>query len=148
MRFRYPMQKIVDWKRNEKSMAEWAYAAALGNLRTEEEKLSRLLREREDLARQLEQAVSRPTSLARLNQLQLYLETLDLRIREQTDGVRRARDEMRQRQVQLTERMIDEKVWLNAREKAWERFRLEWQRREQNELDDLAAGRAARAARG
>ena len=148
MRFRYPMQKIVDWKQNEKSMAEWAYAAALGNLRAEEEKLSRLLREREGLARQLEQALSRPTSLARLHQLQLYLETLDARSREQTDGVRRARDEMQKRQAQLTERMMDEKVWLNAREKAWERFRLEWQRREQNELDDLAAVRAARAARG
>jgi flagellar FliJ protein len=148
MGFRYPLQKIVDWKHTEKSMAEWAYAAALGNLRHEEERLSRLRREREELARQLEQAVSRPTSLARLNQLQLYLETLDLRIRDQSDGVRRARDVVRQRQMHLTDKVVDEKVWLNAREKAWERFRLEWQRREQHELDDLAAGRAARAARG
>lgn len=148
MRFRYPLQKIVDWKQSEKSLAEWAYAAALGNLRREEEKLSRLHREREEAERQLEQAVSRPTSPARLHQLQLYLETLDLRIRAQTDGVRRAQEEVRQRQMHLTDRMIDEKVWLNARAKAWERFRLERQRLEQSELDDLAAGRSARAARG
>jgi len=147
MRFRYPFQKIVDLKSGEKSMAEWAYAAALGVLHAEEERLARLVREREETASRLEEEVSRPIPLARLRQMEAYVLVLDSRIRDQTEAVHRAEEIVQERLRRLTDKMIDEKVWLNQREKAWERFRLEWNRKEQKEMDDLAAVKAARAAR-
>jgi flagellar FliJ protein len=147
MRFHYPFQKIVDLKCGEKSMAEWEYAAALGELHAEEERLALLVREREEAAGRLEEEVARPVPLARIRQMEAYVIALDTQIRSQTDAVRRAEEVVRERMRRLTDKMVDEKVWLNQREKAWERFRLEWQRREQKELDDLAAVKAARTAR-
>jgi len=147
MRFRYPFQKIVDLKSGEKSMAEWAYAAALGELHAEEERLAQLVKEREEAANRLEEEVSRPVPLARIRQMEAYVLVLDSRIRSQTEAVRRAEEVVRERLRRLADKMVDEKVWLNQREKAWERFRLEWNRMEQKELDDLAAVKAARAAR-
>lgn len=147
MRFQYPLQKIVDLKGSEKAMAEWEYAAALGELRQEEEKLSDLLRERGEVEQALEQATQRPTPLARLTALQQYIDVLDDRIRSQSEGVRRATALAERRQTRLADKMIDEKVWLNARERAHDKFKVERLAREQNELDEIAIVRAAAAAR-
>lgn len=147
MRFQYPLQKIVDLKGSEKAMAEWEYAAALGELRREEEKLSELLRERGDVEQALEQATQRPTPLARLTALQQYINVLDDRIRSQSQGVRRAAAQAERRQSRLSDKMVDEKVWLNARERAHDKFKVERLAREQNELDEIAIVRAAAAAR-
>jgi flagellar FliJ protein len=145
MRFHYPLQKIVDLKGSEKSMAEWEYAASLGRLRAEEEKLSALARERAELERRMESAAVRPVPLADIHALQRYLDWIGDRIAEQTEGVRQAREQTRQRQDRLLGKMVDEKAWLNARDKAFERFRQASLRQEQAELDEIAVMRAAAA---
>ncbi|MFD0671737.1 flagellar export protein FliJ [Cohnella sp. GCM10027633] len=147
MRFQYPLQKIVDLKGSEKSMAEWEYAAALGKLRQEEEKMADLVREQRELEQTLEQTALRPTPLTRINALQQYLEVLGERIKLQREDVRSAAFEAEYRQSRLADRMIDEKVWLNARDRAHERFKFEWLSKEQNELDEIAIVRAAAASR-
>jgi flagellar FliJ protein len=148
MSFRYPLQKIVDLKGSEKSMAEWEYAAALGKLRNEEELLQHLYDERHEIERQLQETSVRPTPLTRLLSMQRYIEILDERIQRQHEGVRAAELLVRKRQGHLTDKMVDEKVWLNARDRALERFRIDRLAKEQNELDEIAIVRAAAAARG
>lgn len=143
MKFRYPLQKIVDLKSSEKSMAEWEYAAALGKLRTEQERLEELRLEREKTERQLAEQALRPTPLTEIMRLQHYIEWLDDRLKSQTAEVRRAEDQTALRRTRLQGKMVDEKVWLNARDKARERFRADWLAREQNELDEMAMMRAA-----
>ncbi|MBO9597333.1 MAG: flagellar export protein FliJ [Cohnella sp.] len=147
MRFNYPLQKIVDLKGSEKSMAEWEYAASLSKLRQEEEKMADLVNERAEVEQSLERMTSQPTALSRLTELQLYIEVLDERIRMQSEDIRSAAKEVEYRQGRLTGKMIDEKVWLNAREHALERFKLAWLSREQNELDEIAIVRAGNALR-
>jgi flagellar FliJ protein len=148
MSFRYPLQKIVDLKGSEKSMAEWEYAAALGKLRNEEELLQHLYDERHEIERQLQETSIRPTPLTRLLSMQRYIEILDERIQRQHEGVKSAELLVRKRQGHLTVKMVDEKVWLNARDRALERFRSDRLAKEQNELDEIAIVRAAAAARG
>ncbi|TVX97665.1 flagellar export protein FliJ [Cohnella terricola] len=147
MSFRYPLQKIVDLKGSEKSMAEWEYAASLGELRKEEEHLEKLHDERSRLERALMSASDKPTPLTRLMETQRYIEVVDDRIRKQREGVRSAEVLVRKRQGHLTDKMVDEKVWLNARDRALERFRSERLAKEQNELDEIAIVRAAAARR-
>ncbi|XID95127.1 flagellar export protein FliJ [Paenibacillaceae bacterium WGS1546] len=147
MGFRYSLQKIVDLKGSEKSMAEWEYAASLGKLRKEEEKLALLREERDGLERQIQDASDKPTPLRELLATQRYMEVVDERIRRQNEGVRTAEGHVRDRQGRLTVKMVDEKVWLNARERAWDRFRKERLAIEQNELDEIAIVRAASAGR-
>ena len=55
MSFRYPLQKIVDLKGSQKSMAEWEYAASLGKLRQEEERLEDLHLERKEMGQALQE---------------------------------------------------------------------------------------------
>jgi flagellar FliJ protein len=148
MSFRYPLQKIVDLKGSEKSMAEWEYAASLGKLKKEEERLSDLRREREDVELELQAMATKPTPLTRLIMMQHYLEALDERIKLQTEGVRMAVNQMTASQTRLKGKMVDEKVWLNARDRALERFRSDRLAKEQNELDEIAIVRSAAASRG
>ncbi len=143
MRFRYPLQKIVDLKGSEKSMAEWEYAASLGRLRSEEEQLDQLRQERGAYEQELTERSSRPTALAELHLLQDYISFLDDRIRQQRQGVRAAEEHVQQRQVFLTDKMMDEKVWQNARSKSLQKYRQEALLREQNELDEIALRRAS-----
>lgn len=143
MRFRYPLQKIVDLKGSEKSMAEWEYAASLGRLRSEEEQLDQLRQERGAYEKELSERSSRPTALAELHLLQDYISFLDDRIRQQRQGVRAAEEHVQQRQVFLTDKMVDEKVWQNARSKSLQKYRQEALIREQNELDEIALRRAS-----
>ncbi|WP_368859149.1 flagellar export protein FliJ [Cohnella sp. GbtcB17] len=143
LRFRYPLQKIVDLKGSEKSMAEWEYAASLGRLRSEEEQLDQLRQERGAYEQELTERSSRPTALAELHLLQDYISFLDDRIRQQRQGVRAAEEHVQQRQVFLTDKMMDEKVWQNARSKSLQKYRQEALLREQNELDEIALRRAS-----
>ncbi|QMV40170.1 flagellar export protein FliJ [Cohnella cholangitidis] len=148
MSFRYHLQKIVDLKGSEKSMAEWEYAASLGKLRKEEEQLALLFEERRGVEQALQETSARPTPLTELQTLHRYIEILDERITQQREDVRSAETLVRKRQSHLTDKMVDEKVWVNARERALERFRSAWLAKEQNELDEIAIVRAASAARG
>ncbi|WP_239617035.1 flagellar export protein FliJ [Cohnella mopanensis] len=148
MSFRYHLQKIVDLKGSEKSMAEWEYAASLGKLRKEEEQLELLYDERRGLEQALQATSEKPTPMTELLMLQRYIEIVDERIIRQREGVHAAEVIVRKRQVHLTNKMVDEKVWVNARERALERFRSAWLAKEQNELDEIAIVRAASAARG
>jgi len=80
-------------------------------------------------------------SLAEIQMMQQYVEYLDAAIRKQQENVRRAREEKERRREHLADRMIDEKVWLKARERNFQHFRLMQQRSEQNELDEIASVR-------
>ncbi|WP_027090870.1 flagellar export protein FliJ [Cohnella thermotolerans] len=145
MNFRYPLQKIVDLKGSEKSMAEWEYASALGRLKAEEERLEELRLRKEETERQLAEQSLRPTPLNEILRLQQFIEWLDRQVKNQLAEVRKAEDQIVQRRQRLADKMVDEKVWLNAKDKARERFRTEWLAREQNELDEMAVMRAASA---
>ncbi|TJY43188.1 flagellar export protein FliJ [Cohnella pontilimi] len=147
MRFRYPLQKIVDLKGSEKSLAEWEYAASLGLLREQEERLDHLFRERRETEERLSRTAAAPVALAELTALQQYLDMLDGQIRRQLEEVRNAEGQVRLKQSRLAEKSVDEKVWLKARDKAYQRYRHEWLAREQNELDEMAIVRSA-ASRG
>jgi len=146
MKFRYPLQKVVDLKSSEKSMAEWEYAAALGRLRAEQERLEELREEKDRTERQLADQAMTPTPLTEILRLQHYIEWLDQAMRNQSAEVRKAEDQTALRRTRLADKMVDEKVWLNARDKARERFRADWLAREQNELDEMAVMRASASA--
>ena len=143
MRFRYPLQKIVDLKSSEKSMAEWAYAAAIGQLSREEEALRALYSERESVETRMTQTASVKVTLAELASIQHYLDVLEERIRNQRIHVEAAEVEVQAKRSGLVEKSVDEKVWLNAREKSFEIFKQAWLQAQQNELDEMATVRFA-----
>jgi len=140
-KFRYPYQKIVDLKSSEKTQAEWLLAAAIGKLEQEERTLARLQEELAAWLDRLQTEAESGASLAELQIMQSYVEYLNSAIRKQQENVDRALAEKERRREALADRMIDEKVWLKAKERAFQHFRLEQQRAEQNELDEIASVR-------
>lgn len=146
--FKYALQKVVDLKGSQKAMAEWTYAAALGKQREEETRLAALEQERSTLIHQLARESEQPVQLSRLLGYQQYIETLDEQIVLQIEEASEARKQAQACRIKLSDRMIDEKVWLNAKGRAYERFQAESLATEQQELDEIATVRAAHGSRG
>ncbi|USB32096.1 flagellar export protein FliJ [Paenibacillus sp. YPG26] len=141
MKFKYMYQKVVDLKSNEKTQAEWMLSAAIGELQTEQLTLNKLI---EDKTRATHAMLSEgASSMLRLQELQRYVEHLDRCIKNKLCDIKCAETNVEHKQSQLSTRMLDEKVWLKAKEKAKAGFEQQILLREQNELDEMATIRFA-----
>ncbi|MFB5759726.1 flagellar export protein FliJ [Paenibacillus medicaginis] len=147
MKFQYSFQKVVDLKSNEKSQAEWVLSSAVGQLQAEEQTLQQLISEKERASHAIQSAAEACVSLASIQQLQAYIRHLEQCIERKNKEVRQAQMNVQSKQSILTDKMLDEQVWLKAREKAKARFQKELLLHEQNELDEMASVRYAMRAR-
>lgn len=147
MRFRYVYQKVVDLKSNEKTQAEWMLSAAVGILQAEQYSLEQLMDERSRTHTAIQNEMENKASMIKLQELQRYMDYLETCITRKIGDVQRAEVNVDQKKTILTTKMLDEKVWLKARDKAKEKFQQEMLLREQNELDEMATVRFAMRAR-
>lgn len=147
MRFRYVYQKVVDLKSNEKTQAEWMLSAAVGILQAEQYSLEQLMDERSHTHAAIQNEMENKASMIKLQELQRYMDYLETCITRKIGDVQRAEVNVDQKKTILTTKMLDEKVWLKARDKAKEKFQQEMLLREQNELDEMATVRFAMRAR-
>jgi flagellar FliJ protein len=144
MKFRYSLQKIVDFKSNEKTQAEWILSAAFNRLRDEEASLTLLETERQEIQETLSQAAEKTTTVSELSLYQSYLSHIDLNIRNKNADVRTAQQAVNKSQEHLTEKMKQEKVWFMARDKAQKEFAASLLKKEQEALDELTNTRYKR----
>ena len=80
--------------------------------------------------------------------MQRYVYHLDECITKKNTDVKHAQVNVQRNQTFLNGKMVDEKVWLEARDKAKIKFQQEMLLREQNDLDEMATVRfAAKAGR-
>ncbi|OME89557.1 MULTISPECIES: flagellar export protein FliJ [Paenibacillus] len=147
MKFQYAFQKIVDLKSNEKTQAEWMLSSAIGKLQAEEKNLNELYEMRDQMYRAQQEVASRCVPVAEIRNIQVYAEYLEECIERKRDDIRIAHVNVTKKQKVLSDKMLDEKVWLKARDKSQEKFRHESLLREQNELDEMATVRFAIKAR-
>lgn len=141
MRFRYGLQKIVDYKQNEKTQAEWLLSEAIALLRREEATLKELEQVRQELCEQLHSSAAGRLSISEMRMFQTYVDHIDRLIEQKTASVRQAIGKVEERQEGLKVKMQEEKVWLKARENAYRRFMEQFYKSEQRELDDIALTR-------
>lgn len=148
MKFRYHFQKVVDLKSNEKTQAEWMLSTAIGKLQTEEEHLIQLLNDRNKMVGIIQSATENTASVNSLQEMQRYVHHLDECISRKNNDVKHAQVNVQRNQTFLNGKMVDEKVWLGARDKAKIKFQQDMLLREQNDLDEMATVRfAAKAGR-
>jgi len=138
MKFRYRLQKVVEFKQNEKTQAEWLLSDAIALLRREEATLMELQDMRRELAEQLQASAEGRLSISDMRVFQDYLEHIDRLIGLKTAAVRKAKDRVEERQEGLKTKMVEEKVWLKARDNAYRRYMEQFYKNEQRELDDIA----------
>lgn len=143
MRFHYTFQKVVDLKGNEKTQAEWMLSSALGELQAQEKSLDELMNQRSSLMSSLQSAAQQKTPLAKIREMQDYADYLDRCIARKQSDISRAHMEVQNKQNHLSTKVLDEKVWLKAKDKAQTAFLQNMSLREQNELDEMATVRFA-----
>jgi flagellar FliJ protein len=143
MRFHYTFQKVVDLKGNEKTQAEWMLSSALGELQAQERSLDELTFQRSAIMLSLQNATEQKTPMAKIREMQEYVEYLDKCIARKQADIRSAHQEVLKKQDQLSTKVLDEKVWLKAKDKAETQFQQSMSLREQNELDEMATVRFA-----
>ncbi|WP_274361481.1 flagellar export protein FliJ [Paenibacillus thermotolerans] len=145
MRFAYPLQKIVDLKANEKKQAESSLSQAISFLNEEERKRDELSQAKLSLQEQLTGENAEKLAVSEMMLIQQYIDHLDDQIRKTGMSIVQAERAVESRRQQLTERMVDEKVWVKAREKAHSAHKERVEKQSQNQLDDLALARRRNA---
>jgi flagellar protein FliJ len=141
MRFQYSMQKLVDLKSNEKAHAEWMLSKAIGQLHEEENNLNQLVTLKDSMQDNIMGQAAKTTTVAELVQLQSYVVHLDQQIHRKHQDVLFAKQQVTDRQENLTEKMKEEKVWTKAKERAYEKFMTIVRKKEQEEMDEIASVR-------
>lgn len=147
MRFHYAFQNIVDLKSNEKSQAEWMLSTAIGKLQDEERSLCELQASHKQMTDQLQCDIENAASVAEIRGIHAYVDHLDQCIKSKHIDVHRANVVVIKNKDLLTNKMLDEKVWMKSREKQKDKFQHEMLLREQNELDEIATVRFAMSSR-
>ncbi|MEC0240531.1 flagellar export protein FliJ [Paenibacillus dokdonensis] len=147
MKFQYAFQKIVDLKSNEKTQAEWMLSSAIGRLQAEEKSLGELMDNRERMANELQEAAEQKVPVSKIREFQMYVEHLEQCIEKKHTDVQHANVNVEMKKDQLSHKVLDEKVWLKAKDKAKDTFQQSMLLREQNELDEMATVRFAIKAR-
>ncbi|MCM3699142.1 flagellar export protein FliJ [Paenibacillus macerans] len=147
MKFRYVYQKVLDLKSNEKTQAEWMLSAAVGELQSEQRSLEQLFEEQARTASAIQCEMENSASMQKLQELQRYMEYIEQSITRKLGDVKRAELNVEHKKAILNGKLLDEKVWMKAKEKAKEKFQHEMLLREQNELDEMATVRFAMKAR-
>jgi flagellar FliJ protein len=144
MRFTYSFQKIVDLKQGEKRQAEWVLSLAVGRLTREESSLADLMSEKQAMEQRLSEAAAGRATISELALIRDYIDHLDRAIDLKHRDVDQAKRQVAAQKEQLKEKMVQEKVWMKAREKAYRKFVAEALRKEQEELDEMAVMRHSR----
>lgn len=141
MKFQYPLQKIVDLKNNERTQAEWMLSAALSELYTEQEQLKALLESKEQLGHILTEASMNSVKISEIVNIQQYITFVDGQIEAKDEDVKIAQHRVTHKKTQLSDKLIDEKIWDKAKERAFSVHRAVVQKKEQEQLDDFATMR-------
>jgi flagellar FliJ protein len=141
MKFRFPLQKIVDLKGNEKTQAEWLLAKALSVLREEEQFLTELFEEITKQQMLLSHSSESPITIVDIQFIQGYITHLEKQIESKQLEVEKARNNVQGKQSLLMDRSIDEKVWVKAREKAFHLFTADALKKDQLVMDEMASSR-------
>ncbi len=138
-RFRYSMQSILDIKLKMETQAKQEFAAARAALDREEEKLERLRQRKREYEGRAAQLLNGELDLRQIEENQTAILTLDHFIADQVTCVDAARRELERMRGRLTEVMQERKTHENLKEKAFQQFLAEENRREGKEVDELTS---------
>jgi flagellar FliJ protein len=144
MRFRYAFQKIVDLKTNEKTQAEWMLSEAIGKVREEEISLSELHSAKDGLQEQLYTVSMNKTTISQIMMLQQFVDHIDQQIVLKNHDLQHAQQVVISKKDVLAGKMLEEKIWCKAKDRAQQRFSAIALKKEQEQLDEMATNRFRR----
>lgn len=135
--FRFSMQNILNMKEKLEDQAKNEYAQANARLLREQEKLDHIIRRREEAKADLKRVLCETLSVVEIRKREHAVEVLKFYEMQQLLVVKKCEKEVEVAREKLSEAMKERKIFEKLREKAFEQFLLEENRREQKEVDEL-----------
>lgn len=135
--FRFSMQNILDMKEKLEDQAKNEYAQANARLLREQEKLEKIVARREEAREKLKLVLCETLSVDEIRTRENAVEVLKFYAMQQQFVVIRCEKEVEVAREKLSEAMKERKIFEKLREKAFEEFVFEENRKEQKEVDEL-----------
>lgn len=140
-KFVFSMQNILSMKEKLEEQAKVEYSQVMMRLNQEKEQYNMLL-ERQGMAEvELRNTINEVLDVREIREKEDALEILKMYVRQQELVVISCEEEVMQARERLNEAMKERKIYEKLREKAFEEFMIEENKREQKEIDELVSYR-------
>ena len=138
-RFHYSMQSILDIKQKMETQKKQAFSAARAVLDEEEERLDGLCRRKQGYQEEAVRLLSGILNMRDVEENCTAILRMDGFIADQQVRVSDAEEKLELARAEMTEAMKERKTHENLKEKAFEQFLVEENRRESKEVDELTS---------
>ena len=138
-RFHYSMQSILDIKLKLETQAKQDFSVAKAALDKEEELLRQLIARKRGYEERAAQLLSGTLDLQEIEENKAAILSMDGFIADQQECVALAEQRLEQARMRLTEIMQERKTHENLKEKAFDQFLVDENRREGKEVDELTS---------
>lgn len=138
-RFHYSMQSILDIKLKMETQAKQEFSMARAALDREEEKLAGLFQRKRDYEARAQELLAGTLDLQEIDENRAAILSMDGFIADQQVRVAAAERELEKAREKLAEVMKERKTHENLKEKAFEQFLVDENRRESKEIDELTS---------
>ena len=140
-KFIFSMQNILSMKEKIEEQEKVEYSQVMMRFNEEQDKLNDLI-ERQSMAEiELKNTINEVLNIREVREKEDSLEIIKMYVREQQFVVISCEEEVRQARERLNEAMKERKIYEKLREKAFEEFMQEENKREQKEIDELVSYR-------
>ena len=140
-KFVFSMQNILSMKEKLEEQEKAEYSQVIMRFNEEQEKLNSLM-ERQGMAEvELRNTINEVLDVQEIREKEDFLEIIKVYVKEQQLVLLACEEEVRQAMERLNEAMKERKIYEKLREKAFEEFMLEENKREQKEIDELVSYR-------
>lgn len=136
-RFRFSMENILIIKEKLEEQAKNEYAQANARLFREQDKLDALVCRCEEARQELRKKLQETLSMKDIRKREEAVEVLKFYVIQQQMAVIRCEKEVEVAREKLSEAMKERKIFEKLREKAYEEFVQEENKKEQREVDEL-----------
>lgn len=140
-KFIFSMQNILSMKEKIEEQEKAEYSQVMMRFNEEQDKLNELI-ERQSMAEvELKNTINEVLDVREIREKEDFLEIIKMYVKEQQLIVIACEEEVRQARGRLNEAMKERKIYEKLREKAFEEFIQEENKREQKEIDELVSYR-------
>lgn len=138
MSYRFPLQKVLDYKEKEKQQAQQELGSSLQKKQVVEQGIQQLYIKKEQTEDRLF-SLNKGYKASELHHYHQYMNALNQQIISMQGQLKRAQKDVERKQSTLMEKARDEKVWHEWKIRLFEQDRQEQQKKEQEMLDEMAS---------
>jgi len=140
-RFIFPLQNILNMKEKLEEQAKNDYSRANMRLQEAEEELQVLVNRKKEAEGILKEKMLATLNVEEIRMRENNIEILKMYIRQQMLVIKQREKEVEVAREHLNEAMKERKTYEKLREKAFDEFKVEENKKEQKEIDELVSYR-------